>query len=272
MTSSTASIRVTLAGATGWAGSALARGIAAATDLQLVSAVSRSHAGGDLAAILDMTGASPPIHATAGEALAAAPDVFVEYTLPGSAKAHVLAALSAGAHVVVGTSGLSDADYDEIATAADAAGRGVLACGNFAITAVLLMKFSEIAARWIESREVVDYASAGKRDAPSGTVRELVGRLDRVGASRLDVPLDDVQGEPGTRGARLGGTQVHSVRLPGYVIGVESLFGSPDERLSIRHDAGSSAEPYVAGALLAIREVGGLTGLHRGLDSVMDLG
>ena len=101
-------------------------------------------------------------------------------------------------------------------------------------------------------------------------MRELVARLERAGPAHVDVPLEETQGHPGTRGETLGGTQVHSVRLPGYVIGVEALFGGLDERLSIRHDAGGSAEPYVAGGLLAIRGVGALRGLHRGLDTVMD--
>jgi 4-hydroxy-tetrahydrodipicolinate reductase len=83
------------------------------------------------------------------------------------------------------------------------------------------------------------------------------------------VPLDQVRGPRETRGATLNGVQVHSVRLPGYVIGVEVVFGAPGQRLHLTHQAGSSAEPYVDGALLAIRKVSTLTGLHRGLDAVM---
>jgi 4-hydroxy-tetrahydrodipicolinate reductase len=73
------------------------------------------------------------------------------------------------------------------------------------------------------------------------------------------------------RGVRLNGSQVHSIRLPGYTISAEIIFGMPDQRLSIRHDSGSSALPYVDGALLAIRKVNALKGLHRGLDSILDL-
>jgi 4-hydroxy-tetrahydrodipicolinate reductase len=145
----------------------------------------------------------------------------------------------------------------------------VLACGNFAITAVLAMKFAEIAARYVDHFEVIDYAHAGKVDAPSGTARELAFRLGRVKPPKLDVPLDAVRGPRETRGATLGGVQVHSVRAPGYVLSVEAIFGAPGQRLHIRHDSGESAEPYVDGALLAIREVGRLVGVHRGLDSVM---
>lgn len=246
-------IRITVAGATGWAGSALVQGIENAPDTELASAISRSHAG-------EMLG-SAKVYASAAEALVAKPDV---------AKSNIIAALRAGANVVVGTSGLSDEDYAEIEVVAKETGRGVLAVGNFAITAVLAQKFAEIAARYIPHWELIDYASAGKKDAPSGTVRELVNRLAKIGEAQLDVPLDEVQGLKDARGARLNGTQVHSVRLPGYVISFDAIFGMPDQKLIVRHESGTSAEPYVDGALLAIRKVDGIVGLQRGLDSVME--
>jgi 4-hydroxy-tetrahydrodipicolinate reductase len=83
------------------------------------------------------------------------------------------------------------------------------------------------------------------------------------------VPLEQTQGVAETRGARLNGSQVHSLRLPGYTISAEIIFGMPDQKLIIRHDSGNSAQPYVDGALLAIRSVGSLVGLRRGLDSVL---
>lgn len=264
-------IRVCLAGATGWAGSALARAIAATEDIELVSAVSRTHAGRILGNVINEPRLTAPIFGTAEEALAYPCDVFFDYTKPDVARANVLAALDAGAHVVVGTSGLSDNEYAIIASVADMRGRGVLAVGNFALTAVLLMKFAETAARLIPQWEVIDYAGDRKKDAPSGTVRELAARLGRIRPSELTVPLEETQGVAETRGARMGGTQVHSIRLPGYTISVEAIFGMADQTLTIRHDSGTSAEPYVAGALLAIRKAGTFTGLKRGLDSVLDL-
>lgn len=203
------------------------------------------------------------------EALKTGPDVFVEYTKPDVAKFHILSALKSGAHVVVGTSGLSSEDYDEINGVAQEVNRGVLAVGNFALTAVLLQKFAEMAARYIPHWEIIDYAHAEKKDAPSGTARELANRLSQVQEAKLEVPLAEIAGPKESRGARLQGTQVHSVRLPGYVISVDAIFGMPDQKLIIRHESGSSAEPYVSGALLAIREVSQLVGVHRGLDSVM---
>lgn len=263
-------LRICLAGAAGWAGSALARGIAQSPDLELVAAVSRSQAGNNLGTVLTIPNLATPIYATVAEALGTKPDVFVEYTKPDVAKAHILAALQAGAHVVVGTSGLSDEDYAEIDGAAQQAKRGVLAVGNFALTAVLLQKFAEIAANYIPHWEIIDYAHSDKKDAPSGTARELASRLSKIGEAQLDVPLDAVAGPRESRGVRLQGSQVHSVRLPGYVISVDAIFGMPDQKLILRHESGTSAEPYVGGALVAIRKVSGLVGVRRGLDSVME--
>jgi 4-hydroxy-tetrahydrodipicolinate reductase len=265
-------IRVCLAGATGWAGSALARGIAQTNDISLVAAVSRTHAGKVLGDVLFEPRLNCPIYAMTQEALNFQMcDVFFDYTKPDVAKANSLAALQHGVHVVIGTSGLTDADYADLAQVAEQNQRGVLAVGNFAITVVLLQKFAEMAARHIPQWEIIDYAHDDKKDAPSGTARELSSRLSRIRPSELTVPLEQTQGIVETRGARINGSQVHSIRLPGYTISVEILFGLPGQTLSLRHDSGSSAQPYVGGALLAIRKVSSFIGLRRGLDSVLDL-
>ena len=265
-------IRVCLAGATGWAGSAVARALTQTNDIELVSAVSRTYAGRVLGDVLAEPRLTASIFATAQEALTAHPcDVFFEFTKPDVAKSNVLTGLEHGAHAVIGTSGLTDEDYEEIAKAAEKYQRGVLAVGNFALTVVLLQKFSEIAARFIPQWEIIDYAHEHKKDAPSGTVRELVNRLSKIRPSELTVPLEQTQGVKDTRGARMNGSQVHSLRLPSYTISAEIIFGLPDQRLTIRHDSGTSAEPYVDGSLLAIRKVNTFVGLRRGLDTVLDL-
>jgi len=238
--------------------------------MELVSAISRSHAGKSLGEVLGVDDLSTPIFHNVEEALKANPDVFVEYTKPGAAKHHALSALRNGAHVVIGTSGLSNEEYEEIDSTAREVRRGVLAVGNFALTVVLLQKFAEMAARYIPHWEIIDYAHADKRDAPSGTARELANRLSKIRVPEIDIPLDEIAGIKESRGAQLQGTQVHSIRLPGYTISIDAIFGMPGQKLILRHESGSSAEPYVDGALLAIREVGNLTGLHRGLDTVMN--
>ena len=269
-------IRVCIAGATGWAGSELARAIAATEDLSLVAAVSRTQAGRQLGDVLNEPRLTCTVYASAADALAGsasaqACDVFVEYTKPDVAKQNILTALEHGAHVVVGTSGLTEEDYAEIDAVARGRGLSVLAVGNFALTVVLLQKFAEMAARLIPQWEIIDYAHDHKRDAPSGTARELAARLARVRHPEPTVPVHATVGESAARGATVSESQIHSVRLPGYVISAEIIFGMPDQRLSIRHDSGTSARPYVDGALLAIRKVSTLVGVHRGLDAVLDL-
>ena len=262
-------LRICIAGGTGWAGSALSRGIFKTEDMELVAAISRSHSGKNLGEAIGLTELTAPVFGNAEDALKTRPDVFVEYTKPDAAKSHILSALTHGAHVVVGTSGLSNEDYEVIDGLAKEVGRGVLAVGNFALTVVLLQKFAEMAAKYIPHWEIIDYAHANKKDVPSGTARELANRLSRIREAELDVPLEKIEGPVETRGARLQGNQVHSIRLPGYVISIDAIFGMPDQKLILRHESGTSAEPYVNGALLAIREVGKLVGVHRGLDSVM---
>lgn len=262
-------LRVCVAGATGWAGSALSQGVFRAKDMELVAALSRGYAGKTLGDVVGMEGLTTMIFGTVEEALKTSPDVFVEYTKPDVAKRHILSALRNGAYVVVGTSGLTNEEYEEIDEVAKEVNRGVLAVGNFALTVVLLQKFAEMAAKYIPHWEIIDYAHSGKKDVPSGTARELTNRLSKIQEAELDVPLENIEGPIETRGARLQGTQVHSIRLPGYVISIDAIFGMPDQKLILRHESGTSAEPYVQGALLAIREVGTLVGVHRGLDSVM---
>ncbi|MGL5736528.1 MAG: 4-hydroxy-tetrahydrodipicolinate reductase, partial [Beijerinckiaceae bacterium] len=192
---------------------------------------------------------------------------------PDAVKHHVLAALAHGRHVVVGTSGLSAHDYETIDAAAREKQRGVLAAGNFSITATLLRRFALEAAKYVPDVEVIDYAHAGKPDTPSGTGRELGELLAQVRRPGTAKPVNELGGVRETRGGAIGGNipvQVHSVRMPSFVLSCEAIFGAPDERLVIRHDAGSSAAPYVAGTLLAARKVSSFVGVRRGLDSILD--
>lgn len=264
-------IRVCLAGVTGWVGRGLAPAIAASEDLQLSAAVSRSHAGRPLSEALGMPLPDLTVRGSVAEALETPCDVLVDYTSPGAVRGHTLEAVRRGVAVVVGTSGLDDEAYAEIDRAARARGVGVLAAGNFALTAVLLQRFAELAARHVPQWEIIDYGHAAKPDAPSGTSRELAARLRRAGEPRLDYPIERTQGLREARGAALHGAQIHSVRLPGFVSSIEVLFGLPEERLSIRHDSGAGAGPYLAGTLLAIRRVRGFVGLRRGLDTVLEI-
>ena len=268
-------IRIVLAGVTGWVGRALLPAIVASSDLKLVAAVSRKAAGKDAGEAAGTGAMGITTVATLAEALSVPSDVLVDYTKPDIVGPHTLEAIAAGRHVVVGTSGLGADEYAKIDQAARAKNVGVLAAGNFSITATLLKKFALEAARYVPDVEIIDYASAGKPDTPSGTGRELAEALAAVRGASTAKPVDQLGGIRETRGAAVGdgpngGVRLHALRMPSFVLSVEALFGADNERLAIRHDAGSSAAPYVAGTLLAIRRVAERPGLRRGLDTLMD--
>jgi len=249
-------ISVCVAGITGWTGAAVADAIRAAEDLELVGGVSRS---------------DPDSHSSVAEALdAVRADVLVDYTSASAVRDNVFAALDRGVNVVVGSSGLSADDYDSIDSAARERAVGVISAGNFSLTAAVLLRAATDAARHLDAWEIVDFASASKPDAPSGTARELAERLGEVRRPSIGVPVDEIAGAPEARGATIAGSQVHSVRLPSFVVSTEIVFAAEGERLSIRHDAGETPAPYVAGTLLAIRSVIGRVGLTRGLDRLLD--
>lgn len=263
-------LKVCVAGATGWVGKPLCIALAQAHDLRLVGAVSPSHAGGKLREAIENVDVDLTISGSVAEALETPTDVLVDFTKADVVKSNVMTAINRGVHVVIGSSGLTNQDFDEIHDAALARSLGVIAAGNFALTAVLLQRFACQAAKYLSQWEIVDYASDAKVDAPTGTARELAYRLSEIKAPEVTHAIEKTIGQKESRGATLNGTQVHSVRLPGFVIAVEAIFGAPDERLTIRHDAGSGAGPYIQGTLLAIRKVRDHIGLVRGLDKIMD--
>jgi 4-hydroxy-tetrahydrodipicolinate reductase len=262
-------IRVYVAGVSGWTGSAVARAVLASDEFELTGAVARRSAGRDAGELLGLPAKGVVVASSLGEALARPADVLADFTSPGSVKQRTLEALAAGVRVVIGTSGLTAADFADIERTAAANGLGVIAADNFSLTAALAKHFALLAAKHLPSWEVIDYAHAEKPDTPSGTARELAEALGEVARNELAIPVERTHGSREARGASIAGTQVHSVRLPGIVLAFEAIFGLPDERLTVRHDAGTGAEPYVHGTLLAVRRVMQVTGLVRGLDRLL---
>jgi len=253
MSSVSSPIKICLAGVTGWVGRALLMEIINSEDLEIVSAVSRSGAGKSLQEVFNV-GADIIIDGSVKEALAKDCDVLIDYTSPKVVKENVLYAISKNVNVVIGTSGLTEDDFEEIKLVALKNEVGVLAAGNFAITAVLVEHFAEIAARFIPQWEIIDYAPDRKPDAPSGTTRELAFRLSKIRKPYIEHPIDETIGDKSSRGATVNEMQIHSVRLPGFVSSFEIIFGLANERLMMRHDSGNGAEPYVQGTLL-VREM-----------------
>jgi 4-hydroxy-tetrahydrodipicolinate reductase len=263
-------IKVCLAGATGWVGKPLSIEVHRAPDLTLVGAVSRSHSGKPLSEITDVPGMNLTICNSVEDALRTPTDVLVDYTAPGVVKSNVLIAIEHKVHVVIGTSGLTNEEYEEIDQVARQRNVGVIAVGNFALSAALLHSFALQAVKYMSHWEIIDYASAMKVDAPSGTARELAFRLSQIRKPESPFPVERTVGAKESRGTSLDGTQVHAIRLPSYTVALEIIFGDQDERLTLRYDAGTSAAPYLQGTLLAIRRVSSFIGLVRGLDHLME--
>lgn len=248
-------IRVCVAGRSGWTGGAVAEAVAAADDLELVAGVSRTGEG-DFRSVAEALDTVPA-------------DVVVDYTHAAVVRENALATLERGVALVIGSSGLGADEFVELERLAVEQHVAVVAAGNFSLTAALLLRFATGAAARFATWEVIDYASAGKQDAPSGTARELAERLGEVRAPSIGMPIPNVLGARDARGATVAGTQVHSLRLPSFVVSTEVVFAGGGERLSLRHDAGDTPAPYVAGTLLAIRATAGRVGLTRGLDRLL---
>jgi 4-hydroxy-tetrahydrodipicolinate reductase len=181
-------IRVCVAGVSGKTGGA----ILADQEFALTGAIARRSAGRDVGELLGMPVNGVVVSATLEQALARPADVLVDFTSPDSVKQRTQEALARGVRVVIGTSGLTATDYLDIERTATEKRLGVIAAGNFSITAALAKHFALIAAKHLPSWEIIDYAKAEKVDAPSGTVRELAEALGEVAQSKLAVPLEQM--------------------------------------------------------------------------------
>jgi 4-hydroxy-tetrahydrodipicolinate reductase len=199
------------------------------------------------------------------------PRVMVDFTTAEAALANARAAIRAGVSPVIGTTGLSPANIEEIGRLAHEARLGAVIAPNFAIGANLMMYFARIASRYLSAAEIIELHHAGKADAPSGTaystakmMREARGEpFDRQETKKLT--LDDV------RGGDVDGIRIHSVRLPGLVAHQEVIFGGQGQTLIIRHDS-YGRDSFVPGVLLAVKEVVNRSELVYGLDKIMGLG
>ena len=201
-------------------------------------------------------------------AAVAGADVAVVFSVPHVALEHTLACIDAGVHVVVGTTGWDAAALDDVRAALEKAPDvGVLVAPNFALGAILLMRFAAIAARHYESVEIIELHHPDKVDAPSGTARHTA---ELIGAARRDAGLPPVPDATttaldGARGASVDGVRVHSVRLRGLVAHEEVLLGGPGEQLTLRHDSFDRVS-FMPGVLLGVRTVGSRPGLTVGLE------
>jgi len=253
-------IRVGVIGARGKMGGEVCRAILGADDLELVAVTDRDARGdpiGEIEVVSDLS-------AIAG----AGTEVAVDFTHPTVVIDDARRCLADGVHVVVGTSGVTPEGLEEIRVLAESGPANAIVVPNFAVGAVLMMRFAEEAARHFDAVEVMELHHDGKADAPSGTAVATARRVGAARAGTWSAPSGD-EAHPGARGADVEGIRVHSVRLPGLLAHQEVVFGGPGETLTIRHDS-TDRSSFMAGVLLAIRSVGSRPGLTVGLEPLLE--
>lgn len=258
-------IRVGVFGAAGRMGRTVCEAVVADPELELVAAVDPQHAGLDLRHVAKVD-TDLPIAPSADALLAAGAEVVVDFTVLEAARENLRFAAAHGIHAVVGTTGFTDADRSQIAGAFTKS--SCLIAPNFAIGAVLMMRFAEIAAPWFETAEVIELHHDQKVDAPSGTAMLTVDRMAAASSAWADDPTttEVMAGARGAKGA--AGIPVHSVRLRGVVAHQEVLLGTTGQTLTIRHDSYDRTS-FMPGVVLAVKRAGERPGLTVGLDQLL---
>jgi 4-hydroxy-tetrahydrodipicolinate reductase len=261
-------IRVGVFGAAGRMGSTVCRAVLDAPGMELVGAVDPLHAGIDLSQ-LGVHGAQIQVAASAAALLDAGAQVAVDFTVLDAARENLAWCAENGVHAIVGTSGFSDAELADIASRFERSSANAVIAPNFAIGAVLMMRFAELAAPYFESCEIIELHHDQKIDAPSGTAMATAQRIAAASKEWGEDPTRTVVAA-GARGGLVNGIPVHSVRLHGMIAHQEVLLGTTGQSLSIRHDTYDRSS-FMPGVLLAVQKVSGIPGLTVGLDALLDI-
>jgi 4-hydroxy-tetrahydrodipicolinate reductase len=254
-------IRVGVFGAAGRMGSTVCATVAADPRLELIAAIDPNGAGQVVEGIA--VSASPDTMADADV------DVAVDFTVVEAARDNVAWCAKHGVHAVVGTTGFTAGDIEGFE--ATFTNSNCVIAANFAIGAVLMMRFAELAAPWFETAEIIELHHDAKADAPSGTAIRTVERMAAASGDWAPDPTrtNTIAGARGAKGP--ADIPIHSVRLRGLVAHQEVLLGTTGQSLSIRHDSYDRAS-FMPGVVLAVTRVADLPGVTIGLDSLLGLG
>lgn len=261
-------IRVAVLGACGKMGREVAKAVTDAEDTQLVGACDTACAGRNLGEVCGL----PSIDVVVDSDFAAMldrtrPDVVVDFAKPFSME-NTAAAMRRGVIPIIGTTGLTAGQLDEISAMAQSTGTGAMVIPNFAIGAVLMMKFAAEAARYMPDVEIIELHHDKKIDAPSGTSIKTAEMIDEARESAGLEPTPPAGADDPARGERRSGINVHSVRLPGLVAHQEVIFGGTGQILTIRHDS-IDRTSFMPGVLLAVRRASTIRDLVYGLDKLL---
>jgi len=262
-------IRVAVVGAAGRMGSEVLRTVSQEPGVEIVAAIDRSMVGANCR---EFAGGRAPDLVVVDKLGAALDnvqaDVLVDFSHASGVPQHADSALRRGVSPVIGATGLGDTELREIKLRCKEEGVPGIYVPNFAIGAVLMMRFAELAARWMPDCEIIELHHEKKEDAPSGTAMrtaEIISEARTDGTSRKPRPAIKVEG---ARGGTYKDVNIHSIRLPGYVAHQEVIFGRQGEVLSIRHDSMDRVS-FMPGVAIAVKNVKGLDGFVVGLDKIL---
>lgn len=263
-----APVRVGVFGAAGRMGATVCQAVVDDPDLELVACVDPQHAGIDVRQVARVDVADMSVSKSPSTFASAGVEVAVDFTSLEAARQNLRWCAENGVHAVVGTTGFAEEHYEELRRIFTRS--NCVVAPNFAIGAVLMMRFAELAAPYFETAEIIELHHDQKRDAPSGTAMLTAERMAAASGQWADDPTQAVVVD-GARGGRTpGGITIHSVRLRGLVAHQEVLLGTTGQALTIRHDSFDRSS-FMPGVILAVKSIADRPGLTVGLDSLLDL-
>lgn len=262
-------MKIVICGAGGNMGKEVVRAVTAEGDLDLVGAVDLVEAGKDAGEISGLgslgTIIKDDLRGTLEET---GPEVMVDFTSPFVVMKNMEVAMECGVDLVVGTTGITEGDIAFIQEKAAARGVKAIIAPNFALGAVLMMKFAREAGRYFQDVEIIELHHDQKIDAPSGTAIKTAEMIS-LGREYKDIPeLQVLEKIPGVRGGEKEGIKIHSIRLPGLVAHQEVIFGGLGQTFTLRHDS-LNRTSFMPGVIMAIRKIKDIQGVVYGLENII---
>jgi len=263
-------IPVLVSGASGKVGREIIKGVLSNPAVRLVGAVGHKRGvGEDIGLIIGQQPTGIRLTSNLAETIASTnPEVVIDFTRPEIIMDNLLLIAEGGAHAVIGTTGITEADIPKITALYKKNRVNAIIAPNFALGAVLLLKFAEIAARFFPYVEIIETHHDQKLDAPSGTAIKYAEAIAKSAGECYAVPTK-VEKVPHVRGGELAGVKIHSLRLPGFVARHEITFGGLGQNLVLEHNS-ISRESFLPGVLLAVDKVRGIDGVVYGLENLID--
>jgi 4-hydroxy-tetrahydrodipicolinate reductase len=237
-------------------------------DLELVAAVDPSFEGLDVRQVTGVDATGMRIMASPEAMVEAGAEVVVDFTHADAARGNLAVCAERGIHAVVGTTGFSDTDIAELQTAFTKS--NCVIAPNFAIGAVLMMRFAELAAPWFETAEIIEFHHENKIDAPSGTALNTAERMAAASGEWGTDPTTKLVYEGARGGEGPSGIHIHAVRMRGMVAHQEVILGTTGQTLVIRHDT-TDRSSFMPGVVLACKRIADYPGLTIGLDALLGL-